>query len=335
MFAEWQTKRPRVAIVSTGGTIAGSSAGVTDQRYQAGALGLNDLLETVPGLDSIADLRSVELLQLDSSEFDVPEFALIARQVRELVSANDLDGVVITHGTDTMEETAYFVSLTVSSDKPVVLTGSMLPADAVGADGPTNLRDAVAAAASRFARGRGTFVVFDGTVYAGRDAVKAHTVAVDAFASADGPLGWVLGGEPVFARTIDRRTGPTSAFADVQLDELPPVGIVTGHAGLSPALMESITAAGLAGLVHIGPGAGNVSSRVAAWLGELAASGVVVVRTSRVSAGPVVRNDAITDDRYGWVAAGDLNPAKARVLLTLALTITRDPLAVQEIFNTH
>lgn len=327
---------PHVVVVGTGGTIAGSAAAASGQDYAAGVFSVEDLLASVPGCDNIARLRCEQLFSVDSVELDLPGQLELARRVAQVVAEEYVDGVVITHGTDTMEESAYLLHLLLDTDTPVVMTGAMRPADGLGADGPANLLDAITVAASPQARGLGTLVVFGGVIHSGREVSKRIADRLDAFDSVHGPLAAVAGGHFFVFGFPARRFGAESAFDLATLPKtLPAVELLLSHPDMPASICEAIVASGAAGIVHAGPGAGNVSAPIAAMLDDARQRGLVIVRSSRAGSGLVSRNGAICDTDHGWVAAGDLNPAKARALLALALTRTHDPAAIQDIFDTH
>lgn len=329
-------KRPHIVIVGTGGTIAGSSAAAADHHYTAGVLSVDDLLASAPGLQDIAELSCEQLFSLDSVELDLDTQLALARRVAQIVRDPQVDGVVLTHGTDTMEESAYLLHLLLRTETPVVLTGAMRPADDPGADGPANLLDAVTVAASERARGLGTLVLFGGAVHSGREVSKRIANRLDAFESFHGPLGEVAGGTLHLYQRPARRFGEASAFDLEALPQtLPAVEYLLAHPGMPAAICEAIVTSGAAGIVHAGPGGGNVASPIIEMLDRAREAGVVVVRSSRVGAGVVGRDGSVSDTEHGWIAAGDLNPFKARVLLALALTMTQEAARIQDIFDTH
>lgn len=325
----------RVVVVGTGGTIAGSAA-VAGQHYRAGVFSVEALLAAVPAVADVAEIRYEQLFNLDSVEFDLGRQLQIARGVAAIAAAPDVDGVVVTHGTDTMEETAYLLHLVLGTDTSVVMTGAMRAADVPGADGPANLLDAVCVAVDPAARGLGTLMVFGGQVHSGRDVSKRVGDRLDAFASDHGPLGQMSNGTFHHFLRPTRRFGRGGAF---EIDRLPPglpgVEILLGHPDLPAAICRAVVESGASGIVHAGPGAGNVSAPVASMLDDARRQGVVVVRASRTGAGLVTRDGVFPDSAHDWVAAGDLNPYKSRVLLALALTRTRDTNRIQSFFDTH
>jgi L-asparaginase len=255
--------------------------------------------------------------------------------VNTLLAGDDIDGVVITHGTDTLEETAYLLHLAVKSTKPVVMTAAMRPATALSADGPLNLRNAVSLAASGAAAGQGVLVAFNNRIHCARDVTKVSTYAVDAFQSPEiGALGWVQDGRVELQRRALRpHTVNTPFTADAPW---PAVEIVTSYAGVSRIAVDALVAAGVRGIVVAGTGNGSIHATLQDALMEAAAKGVAVVRASRVGSGHVMHNGAAKDDALGFVSAGTLNPYKARVLLALALAGGIDERReLQRVFDTY
>ncbi|MCL2162545.1 MAG: type II asparaginase [Betaproteobacteria bacterium] len=326
--------RPRVHVLATGGTIAGRLVS-TGPRYRAGVLGVEALLDAVPALRGLADLSGEQVANIGSQDMDEFVWLKLARRVNELLAHPDVDGVVITHGTDTMEETACFLDLTVHSPKPVVLVGAVRPAGALGTDGPVNLLDAVTVAANPGSVGRGVLVVMHGSLFEARDVTKVSSSALPTFAAPNsGPLGQLIDGRTYYGH----RTGlsPERLVFDVsRLDKLPPVGIVYGYAGASALPVKALLDAGCRGIVSAGVGSGNLHRDVLATLADASGRGVAVVRASRVPSGLTLRNVEVDDNRFGFVAAGALNPQKARVLLQLALTRTRKPEDIQKMFDDY
>ena len=329
--------KPSIALVATGGTIAGVSRAVAamgtgSAAYQAAVVSAADLLAAVPGLDRLAKLRAEQLFQIDSADFTDHKLLNLARRVAELCARDDVDGVVITHGTDTMEETAYFLHLTVHSDKPIVLTGAMRPGTALAADGPLNLLHAVTVASHGSSAGRGVLLVMNEDIYSARDVAKVHAMRLDAFASPHGPLGLVVEGAPRWYRAVTRPHTTASEFNIADIDALPLVGVVTSHGNMRREVYDAWVAAGARAIVHAGFGGGTVPEYLKPVFAELRARGVAVVRCSRVGDGPVIRNASFDDDACGSVVTDDQNPPRARLLAALALTRRADAGAMQGVF---
>lgn len=241
------------------------------------------------------------------------------------------DGFVVTHGTDTMEETAYFLDLTVKCNKPVVLVGAMRPSTGMSADGPFNLYNAVVTAADKASANRGVLVVMNDTVMDGRDVTKTNTTDVATFKSVNyGPLGYIHNGKIDYQRTPARKHTTSTPFDVSKLTELPKVGIVFNYANASDLPAKALVDAGYAGIVSAGVGNGNLYKTIFDTLATAAHKGTVVVRSSRVPTGATTQDAEVDDAKYGFVASGSLNPQKARVLLQLALTQTKDPKQIQK-----
>jgi L-asparaginase len=327
---------PRIAVLATGGTIAGSAASVANTSgYQAGVVGVDRLLEAVPTLSTVAQIQPEQIASVDSKDMSLALWTLLGQRVNELMLSDAIDGVVITHGTDTLEETAYLLHLTVKGTKPVVLTAAMRPASALSADGPLNLLNAVTVAASAAAHGQGVLVAFNNRIHSARDVVKTSTYAVDAFQSPEiGALGWVQDGRVEFQRKVVRVHTVDTEF--VIGASWPGVEIVTSYAGVSRGGVDALVAAGVRGIVVAGTGNGSIHVSLQQALADAVMQGVAVVRSSRVGSGHVMRNGAAPDDVLGFVTAGSLNPYKARVLLMLALAAGgTGGVALQKIFDTY
>ena len=327
---------PRIAVLATGGTIAGAAADATNTSgYQAGVVGVEQLLAVVPALSTVARIAPEQIASVDSKDMALPLWTTLAQRINTLLANDDIHGVVVTHGTDTLEETAYLLHLTVKSDKPVVLTAAMRPASALSADGPLNLLNAVTVAAHAASRGQGVLVAFNNRIHSARDVVKTSTYAVDAFHSPEiGALGWVQDGRVEFQRSVVRPHTLATEF--VIGAKWPHVEIVVSYAGVSRIAVDALVTAGVRGIVVAGTGNGSIHSSVQQALADAASQGVAVVRASRVGSGHVMRNGAAADDALGFVSAGSLNPYKARVLLMLALAAGgTGPVALQKTFDTY
>ena len=323
-----------IVILATGGTIAGVSGSAVDTTsYQSGIVPIDQMLQGVGPLEGIAAITSEQIAQVDSSDMNHDLWLLLAKKVNGLLRQADIDGVVITHGTDTLEETAYFLNLVVKSEKPVVLVGAMRPATALSSDGPLNLYNAVVLAASPEARGRGVLVALNNAINSSRDVTKTNTVLQDTFKAPElGYLGYLIDNQPSFYRAPTRRHTAESGFDVTDVGEFPQVDILYGHVDDNGNLARAAVRDGAKGLVYAGVGNGNMSEKMEKVLRELQTQGVVIVRSTRVSNGIVTRNGAINDDANRFVAADTLSPQKARILLMLALLETCDPLKIQKMF---
>jgi L-asparaginase type II len=247
-----------------------------------------------------------------------------------------VDGIVITHGTDTIEETAYFLNLVVKSRKPVVVVGAMRPSTAISADGPINLYNAVLTAGSQEAVGKGVLVVMNDQINAAREVTKTNTVTTDTFKSPElGMLGYVVGNQAHFYRASTRKHTVDTEFDISKLDALPAVEIAYTYANVGPTAVNAFAAAGVKGLVHAGVGDGSLPTKVRPALSAARKNGVIIVRSSRVGQGIVARNGEANDDELDFVVSDTLNPQKARILLMLALTKTSSTREIQRMFYTY
>ena len=310
---------PRVVILATGGTIAGTGEPGKDIGYQSGSLPVEKITGAVPGLTDIAEIKTEQICNLNSDDITSEIWIALAQRINTLAREPDTDGFVVTHGTDTLEETAYFLNLTIKTEKPVVVTGAMRPATSGAPDGPANLLLAVKAAASSANRGKGVLVVFAGRLIPARAAVKRHTAALDAVTACADEAGCTGG----------CRWHTTGTEFDIAgLKTLPKVAILYFATDADPAMME-YAASRSDGIVIAGAGAGEFSL---AWRSALERCTVPVVVSSRTGCGPVLQEAMVCANA---VAAGTLQPAKAAVLLRLALTKTHDTEELIRIFSTY
>ncbi len=324
---------PRVVVLATGGTIAGAGASAANSAtYAAAKVPVDKLITGLPELSQIANVRGEQVLQIASESFTNQDLLTLARKVSALAKQPDVDGIVVTHGTDTLEETAYFLNLTVHTDKPIVVVGSMRPGTALSADGALNLYDAIATAGSQDAKGKGVLVTMNDEIQSGRDVAKAVNIKTEAFKSPWGPLGMIVEGKNYWFRAPVKRHTLQSEFDIERITELPKVEIAYGYGNVPAELVEA-AGKGATAIVHAGTGNGSVANRVVPTLQKLRSGGVQVIRSSRVNQGGfVLRNAEQPDDKYDWVVAHDLNPQKARILAMVALTQPRTAQDLQRIF---
>ncbi|MES2901706.1 MAG: type II asparaginase [Pseudomonadota bacterium] len=330
-------KMANVTILATGGTIAGTGASsTTTVGYTAATVGVQRLIQAVPELAKVANVSGEQVFQIASENMTNDHWLTLAKRVNVLLAQANVDGIVITHGTDTLEETAYFLNLVVKSRKPVVLVGAMRPSTAISADGPINLYNAVLLAASADAVGKGVLVAMNDQIQSARDVSKSNTSAPDAFRSPDlGMLGYFQGGKAFFYRQMVRKHTVDTEFDIGALATLPQVEIVYGYANVGPVAVDALIAAGARGIVHAGVGNGSLAAKVKPALVAARAKGAVVVRASRVGQGILARNGEANDDELDFVAADTLNAQKARILLMLALTKTSNTKEIQRMFYTY
>jgi len=334
LIASAAQAKPKIMILATGGTIAGAQASTSEAGYKSGSFSVDDLIKAVPQLKDLADITGEQVANIGSQTMNHEVWLKLAKRVNEVLKG-DSDGVVITHGTDTMEETAYFLSLVVKSDKPIVLVGSMRPATAIGADGPANLYDAVALAANPEAKGRGPLVVLNDEIHYAREAQKTNSTALDTFKSPNrGRAGVMNTGKAYFFSTNTTVHTTKSEFSvdGKVVNDLPYVEVVYSYANFGRDTIDFLVGKGVKGIVLAGVGDGNSTDTAIAALADAAKKGVAVVRSTRTGSGLVVRNVEVDDEKLGFIAAMELNPQKARILLMLGLMNTNEPKKLQDFF---
>lgn len=335
-YSASQTKKPNVVILATGGTIAGAAATGTQSGYTSGAVTIDAMLAAVPGIKDMANVKGEQISNVGSQDISFEIMLAVAKRINELAPKGDVDGFVITHGTDTMEETAFFLNLVVKTDKPVVMVGSMRPSTAVSADGPLNLYNGVGVAIDPNARGKGVLVVMNDWIHAAHSLTKTSTTAIQTFMS---PLRGVVGvaayGRNDFYNTPVWKHTTASEFDIANVTKLPRVDIIFGYADMPPDMIDASAANGAKGIIIAGVGNGNMNKASLDSAAKAVKKGVLVVRSSRVPTGAVGRNVEVNDDELGFIASDELNPQKARILLSLALLKTRTPAEIQNLFATY
>jgi len=328
--------KKNVVILATGGTIAGAAATGTQAGYTSGQVGIDTMINAVPGIKDLANLKGEQISNVGSQDMSFDIMLKLASRINALTSAGGVDGIVITHGTDTMEETAYFLNLTAKTDKPIVLVGSMRPSTAVSADGPINLYNAVAVAADPRSQGRGVLVVMNDHIHAAHSLTKMSTTDVQTFMSPlRGLVGVVAYGKADFYNTPPWKHTSESEFDVAGVTKLPRVDIIYADADMSPDLIDDSVKDGAKGIVIAGVGNGNMNKAAVDAAARAVKQGVVVVRSSRVATGLVGRNVELNDDQLGFIASDELNPQKSRILLSLALLKQRSPSDIQTLFMTY
>jgi len=331
-----QKALPNIVVLATGGTIAGAAATGTQSAYTSGAVTIDAMLAAVPGIKDLANIKGEQISNVGSQDMSLEIMLKLAKRCNELLADKSVAGIVITHGTDTMEETAFFLNLVVKSDKPVILVGSMRPSTAVSADGPLNLYDAVAVAADPKAQGRGVLVVMNDWIHGAHSLTKTSTTAIQTFMSPQrGLVGVSAYGKNDFYNAPSWKHTSASEFDVSNVSVLPRVDILFAYADMAPDLIDASVANGAKGIVIAGVGNGNMNKASLEAAAKAARKGVVVVRSSRVVTGTVGRNVEVNDDEMGFIASDELNPQKARLLLTLALLKPRSSSQIQELFYTY
>ena len=334
--ASFAADLPTVAILATGGTIAGTAASNTQMTgYKAGDLAIQTLIDAVPAIKDVADVTGEQIVKISSNNLTDDVLLRLAKRCNELLKDPKIQGIVITHGTDTLEETAYFLNLAVKSDKPVVLVGAMRPATAISADGPLNLLNAVKVAVSPDSVGKGVLVSMNDTINSARDVTKTNTTNVSTFKAPElGAIGYISAGTPQFFYQSTKRHTKNSEFDVSNLTSLPRVDIVYSHANDDRVMVDAAVAAGAKGIVHAGTGNGSIHDNTEVALKDAVGKGITVVRSARVGNGVTTKSvQKYTDN--GYLEANTLNPQKARILLQLALTKTQDPKEIQRMFNEY
>lgn len=321
---------PNIAILATGGTIAGTGSSATETTgYKSGELAIETLIDAVPEMKEIANISGEQIVNVDSTDITNEVLIKLGKRINELLSSDDIDGIVVTHGTDTMEETAYFLNLVVKSDKPVVLTGSMRPATAMSADGPFNLYNAVLLASDKSSKGKGVLVAMNDRIASARNVTKTNTTTTDTFKSPEnGDLGAIVGGKPYYYNEPARLHTTKTVFDISKIDALPKVDIIYGYQNNPTYMYDAAVKNGAEGIVVAAPGDGTLSGKAMEGVQDAMKNGVVVVRSSRTGSGTV-------SPKEGFITSDSLNPQKARILLMLALTETKDPAKIQEFFNLY
>lgn len=329
-------KLPNIHILATGGTIAGAGTTTTGSSYTAGQVAISELISAVPELNEIANVTGEQIVKIGSQDMSDDVWLKLAKYLNTLLKRSDVDGVVITHGTDTMEETAYFLNLTVKSNKPIVLVGAMRASTSLSADGPLNLYNAVVTAGAPESVGRGVMIVMNGLVLGAHSAMKMNTINVQAFqAPNSGALGYVFNGKVHYNQTSDKLHTTQSVFDVTGMDRLPKVGIIYSYSNVEADALNALTVNGYQGIIHAGVGNGNIHENLFPKLIDASKKGILIVRSSRVPTGPTTLDAEVDDTKYGFVASQELNPQKARVLLMLALTKTKDFRVIQTYFNNY
>lgn len=323
--------KPKIHVIGTGGTISGAAADRTMvSGYRAGTFLIKDMLAQIPELAEIADVTSEQLVNVGSGAIGEKELLELAKRINRMATEQpDIAGFVVTHGTSTLEETAYFLNLTVRTEKPVVVVGSMRPWTNIGTDAHLNLYNGVRVAATPESTGKGVLIVLNDEINGARDGTKTDTLRVETFNSREmGFLGYADPDRVVFYREVLSRHTFRSEFDVSALDKLPRVDIVYGYQDASAAPAKALVEAGVAGIVTAttGPEMGPV-------LREAREKGIKVVGSDRKGQGRVTGSPQRA--RTGSIAADNLRPQKARILLQLALTKTQDNEEIQRMFNEY
>lgn len=328
--------KPQIAILATGGTIAGAGDSAIKSAYSAGAVTVDKLLAAVPAINEMATIKGEQISSIGSQEMTNAVWLKLAKRVNELLANPEYDGVIITHGTDTVEETSYFLDLTVKSKKPIVFVAAMRSSTSMSADGPMNLYNAVSVAINKETEGKGVVVVMNDEIHSAREVTKVNTSSVNAFASPNaGKLGTVYYGKVNYYMQPLRKHTVDAEFDISNLTELPRVDIVYAHPNDTDIFVNAAVKAGAKGIIHAGMGNGNPFPKTQDALAEAVKKGVVVARSSRVGSGRTTLHNEVDDEKLGFIATDSLNAQKARVLLMLGLTKTNDKVSLQNMYFTY
>ena len=333
IIAQVNAQLPRVIILATGGTIAGAGASADRAGYTAGKIPIEDLIGAIPTVKKIASITGEQISSVGSQDMTIEIWKKLAVRINEIIAKKEADGIVITHGTDTQEETSYFLDLVVPSAMPVVLTGSMRASTAISADGPKNLYDAITVAIDPKSKGRGVLVSFNEGIYDGREVMKMSTTFTNAFGSPNtGAIGHAYDGKVEYYANSVRERDPKSPVTITATTKLPRVDIVYMYADAPPDMIDMLVAKKVDGIVIAGVGNGNFNKAYMDAVKKAVAAGVIVCRASRTPSGRVLLHDEINDDELGTIVSDDLTPQKARILLMLGLTKSKDKKQLQELF---
>ncbi|MDD2293488.1 MAG: asparaginase [Bacteroidales bacterium] len=323
--------KPHIAVIATGGTIAGTATSSTMAGYTPAQLTVESILTSAPQVRELADITPIQLCNMASQAMNNETWLRLARTIDSLFATGSYDGVVVTHGTDTMEETAYFLHLTIKYPNPVVITGAMRPATGLSADGPVNLFNSVALASSPSARHKGVMIVMNDYILSADDVIKSNSVNTNAFESPNyGALGVMRGGVPEFFREPLLCHTENTDFSISQIAELPVVDIVYSYANADATAFNALVEHGAKGIVIAGVGHGNYTPSIGVAARNAVKQGVAVVRSTRIIEGGV--SFELEEPFEGQISAFYKSPQKARILLMLALTRTTSPAEIQEIF---
>lgn len=325
--------KPQIIILATGGTIAGVGTSGDRAGYTAGKIPVSELIGSIPYAADIADITGEQISSVGSQNMTIDIWKKLAVRINEIFAKNEADGIVITHGTDTQEETAYFLNLVVKDNRPVVLTGAMRSATSISADGPKNLYDAIVVASSDESKGKGVIVCFNESIFDPREVTKTSSTKVNGFKAPEtGPLGEVFDGKVTYYKSSLRANGHKSPFSVNQDIKLPKVEIVYMYTDASPDYILNLVKQKVDAIVIAGVGNGNFSDQFNEAIKKAVKAKIVVCRASRCESGRVVLDGEVNDNELGTIVSDDLNPQKARILLMLGLTTTKDIKKLQELF---
>ncbi len=329
----FQAQAKNIAIIATGGTISGSGDSSTESKYSSSKIDITNIINRIPNISQLATIQAEQLIQVSSQDIDEKLWLKIVKRANDLLKQSDVDGLVITHGTDTMEETAYFLNLAIKSKKPVVLTGAMHPSTSISPDGALNLFNAVAVAADNQSYNKGVMVVMNDEIFAARDVTKTHTTNLAAFSARNGGLiGSVHYGKvKIYYKPLRNHTASTIFKLD-NYDSLPKVDIIYCYSSGNYDIIDHLIKSGTQALVIAGVGDGNINKDILQKLSQLQKLGIIIIRSSRVGSGNVESEAEINDVENGFISSDNLSPQKARILAMLALTKGNNIKEIRNIF---
>ncbi|WP_094751597.1 type II asparaginase [Psychromonas sp. CD1] len=325
--------KPNIVILATGGTIAASGESSTSSAYSSGVATVDELINAVPAINKIANIQGEQISNIGSQAINDKIWLKLANRVNTLLKKDSVDGVVITHGTDTLESTAYFLNLTVRNNKPIVVVGAMRSGSSLSADGPLNIYNAVSVAINKNSFNKGVLVVMNDEIHSAREVAKMNTSLVNAFASPNtGRIGTVYYGKVNYYTQSTKRNTINSEFNIENITSLPRVDIIYAHAQDTDIFVKAAVNAGAKGIIHAGMGNGNIYPLTLKALAKASKNGVIIARTSRVGSGRTNLHEEVNDTKYGFIVTDNLNPQKARILLMLGLTKTNNKEKLQQMF---
>ncbi len=328
-------RKQRIYVLALGGTIASVANQHTEEFYNRSSININELIAALPFDPEKLTIVCDQILHQISHEISHDDLFLLAKKVNELVNSDDVDGIVITHGTNSIEETAYFLSLVINTKKPIVFTGSFRPFNALGYDGDRNLYNAILLASNRNESKIGVVLTFNDGIVSARDASKLNPSVMGNFSiNGSGVIGFIQSNKIRIHSMVQNRHTYRSEFSIHDMSNFAKIFIIYGHIGMDSTFVKAAIENNAQGIISAGMGKGYQPNEVTEALNKASCKGVYVVRCSRTGQG-FINTDEKIDDEYGIIAGGSLNPQKARILLAVALSKTRNKMEIQRIFNQY
>ncbi|MCP4049348.1 MAG: type II asparaginase [bacterium] len=331
-----ETVKKTIFIIDTDRHFFRTDKKDTATGYQTASFSVEKLIAAAPGIKNIANIKSDQSLQISSQAMTNEIWLKLAKRVNELINKPDVHGIVIIHNTDTMEETAYFLSLIINSKKPVVLVGTAKPETSVLSDGLVNLYQAIVLAASSKSKGKGTFLLLNDEIHSAREGTKTNTSGIDTLLSVNsGPLGYIVDENVYFYQKSTKKHTYNSEFNISNISSLPKVDIIYGYANCGREAVDAFVKNGAKGIILAGTGNGNPHPDAMQGLIDAEKKGVIIVRSSRCGSGIVTKEAEVDDQKHRFISANSLNPQKARVLLITSLTKTGKWKEIQSFFDEY